>query len=157
MAVKSCNTCRLDKKFSSEFFRPRKNGTLSPTCRKCAYKTSAKWQKANAARRRVTQQNWQSQHKEKVRNYWRKYKYALTSSQFEQLLQYQNYCCAICDLKFTCDSRNTTPHIDHAHDQTRRVRGLLCGNCNSGIGKLGDDFSRLLRAADYLRRADCGI
>lgn len=40
-------------------------------------------------------------------------------------------------------------HVDHCH-KTGRVRGVLCFNCNSAIGKLGDDPEAARRAAAYL-------
>lgn len=40
-------------------------------------------------------------------------------------------------------------HVDHCHE-TGRVRGVLCFNCNSAIGKLGDDPDIVRRAAAYL-------
>ncbi|MEU2657333.1 endonuclease VII domain-containing protein [Streptomyces sp. NPDC007325] len=40
-------------------------------------------------------------------------------------------------------------HVDHRHG-TGRVRGVLCFNCNSAIGKLGDDPDALRRAISYL-------
>ncbi|MFF3290030.1 endonuclease VII domain-containing protein [Streptomyces sp. NPDC003023] len=40
-------------------------------------------------------------------------------------------------------------HVDHCH-RTGRVRGVLCFNCNSAIGKLGDDPDTLRRAIAYL-------
>lgn len=39
--------------------------------------------------------------------------------------------------------------IDHDH-KTGRVRGLLCGRCNSGIGFFGDTLEGVLNAARYL-------
>jgi hypothetical protein len=39
--------------------------------------------------------------------------------------------------------------VDHCHN-TGRVRGVLCFNCNSAIGKLGDDPDVVRRAAAYL-------
>ncbi|MFC4890207.1 endonuclease domain-containing protein [Streptomyces beijiangensis] len=40
-------------------------------------------------------------------------------------------------------------HVDQRR-RTGRVRGVLCFNCNSGIGKLGDDPDILGRAIAYL-------
>ncbi|WP_427925502.1 endonuclease domain-containing protein [Streptomyces sp. cg40] len=40
-------------------------------------------------------------------------------------------------------------HVDHCHE-TGRVRCVLCFNCNSAIGKLGDDPDAVRRAAAYL-------
>lgn len=43
-------------------------------------------------------------------------------------------------------------HIDHCHD-TGRVRGLLCGPCNQGIGLLRHSPKRLRLAIAYLGSA----
>ncbi|MFE7628779.1 endonuclease VII domain-containing protein [Streptomyces sp. NPDC057509] len=40
-------------------------------------------------------------------------------------------------------------YVDHCH-RAGRVRGVLCFNCNSAIGKLGDDPDALRRAIAYL-------
>lgn len=40
-------------------------------------------------------------------------------------------------------------HVDHCHN-TGRVRGVLCFNCNSGLGLLRDDPAAVRRAAAYL-------
>jgi hypothetical protein len=42
-------------------------------------------------------------------------------------------------------------HLDHCHE-TKVFRGWLCGNCNTGIGLLGDSLETLLRAVGYLRK-----
>ena len=38
---------------------------------------------------------------------------------------------------------------DHCHE-THEHRGWLCSNCNTGIGKLGDDIEGVIKALDYL-------
>ncbi|MGW3235138.1 endonuclease VII domain-containing protein [Streptomyces olivaceus] len=50
--------------------------------------------------------------------------------------------CAIC-------LKAPAVQVDHCHE-TGRVRGVLCFNCNSGLGLLRDDPEAMYRAADYL-------
>jgi hypothetical protein len=45
--------------------------------------------------------------------------------------------------------RGPAVHVDHDH-RTNQVRGMLCFNCNRGLGYLDDDLVTLYRAADYL-------
>ncbi|MGW1890896.1 endonuclease domain-containing protein [Streptomyces sp. NPDC002004] len=45
--------------------------------------------------------------------------------------------------------KRSAVHVDHCHT-TGRVPGVLCFNCNSAIGKLGDDPDAVRRAAAYL-------
>ena len=44
-------------------------------------------------------------------------------------------------------------HVDHNH-ATKELRGLLCGNCNTGIGNLRDSVVLLERAIRYLKGGD---
>lgn len=53
-----------------------------------------------------------------------------------------------CDICGRTDRRHV---VDHCHD-TGKVRGILCSQCNSGIGMLGDDLDTLIKAAKYLRQ-----
>ena len=84
-------------------------------------------------------------------DYNRRYKYGLTTEQFDALLAGQGGVCAICGT-LEWMGRGNAPHTDHDH-ATGRVRGVLCGNCNNGIGMFGDDPARLRAAADYLERS----
>jgi hypothetical protein len=43
--------------------------------------------------------------------------------------------------------------LDHDH-KTKKIRGWLCGNCNIGIGKLGDNIKSVLNAVKYLKKCE---
>jgi hypothetical protein len=79
---------------------------------------------------------------------WLVTSYGITQEQFEQMLAAQNHTCAICN---SPDWGKPSPSIDHCHD-TGKVRGLLCNNCNLGIGLLGDNWQTLSNALNYLER-----
>lgn len=60
----------------------------------------------------------------------------------------QGGACAICGTR----PRSTSLVIDHNH-RTGEFRALLCGECNKGLGALGDHPEILRRAAQYARAA----
>jgi uncharacterized CHY-type Zn-finger protein len=63
------------------------------------------------------------------------------------MLFLQNYTCAICHRAL--DELEHGLVVDHDH-VTGKVRALLCGNCNTALGLLGDDVARIQRAAEYV-------
>jgi hypothetical protein len=71
----------------------------------------------------------------------------MTYQRYETMLESQNYSCSICSKKHTDDKKL---HVDHCHT-TGKVRGLLCNNCNNGIGKLKDSTELLEKAINYLK------
>ena len=75
--------------------------------------------------------------------------YELELGQYAHILEAQAYKCAICARPNLTKGRRL--HVDHNH-ATGRVRGLLCSNCNSGLGLFRDDPAILKSAIDYLAR-----
>src|SRR5438552_3388809 len=75
--------------------------------------------------------------------------YGIGPDQFDALLQNQQGLCAICSEQF----RDANPHLDHDH-ATGRIRGLLCAQCNLGLGKFKDDPALLMTAALYVMPDD---
>ena len=69
-------------------------------------------------------------------------RYKVDSVQVEWIKLRQGGVCAICQT-------NEPVHVDHDH-VTGLVRGILCFNCNRGLGKLGDDPDLLRKALAYL-------
>lgn len=79
-------------------------------------------------------------------------KFGLTLEQYEAMREAQNDLCAICGRQETKKHRNHLRcqlAVDHDH-KTGSVRGLLCYNCNRGLGHFQDDPQLLSRAVDYL-------
>lgn len=78
----------------------------------------------------------------------------LSPEEYTAKLAEQGGACAICgrqEVGRTRDGRVKALAVDHDHT-TGAVRGLLCANCNKGIGNLGDSADRLIAAARYLHR-----
>jgi hypothetical protein len=71
-----------------------------------------------------------------------KRQYGITEAERDELIASQAGVCCIC-------LAAPAAHVDHCH-KTGRVRGVLCFNCNSGLGLLRDDPEAMYRAADYL-------
>ena len=76
--------------------------------------------------------------------------YGLTQADWDNLLRSQGNRCAICRAEEP-GLRGESWHIDHDH-VTGKVRGLLCGRCNLGIGQLQDDPAILFAAARYVAK-----
>jgi hypothetical protein len=77
---------------------------------------------------------------------WLKKAYGMTVEEYEALLARQEEKCAIC--RKPCHTGGNLS-VDHDHD-TGRVRGLLCRNCNRGIGLLQESPEILQAAIQYL-------
>lgn len=117
-----------------------------------------RWQIKNREYRNAYVRNWCKNNPElRYLRYLRhrlKSKYGLTIEQYRAILKKQRGLCAICGMKV----RVPTPQdrlvrygdmavVDHK-DQT--VRGILCNNCNRGIGLLKENIATLRRAIRYL-------
>jgi len=75
--------------------------------------------------------------------------YGMSLVEWQLMFEEQNYCCAICG---TTEPRGSNWHTDHCH-ATKKVRGILCGWCNTGIGKLQESPDVFRKALLYLEKA----
>lgn len=73
-----------------------------------------------------------------------KRRYKTDPAVLEWMVVQQGGVCAVC-------REGPAEHVDHDHI-TQEVRGMVCFNCNRGLGYFGDDLSRMYLAADYLER-----
>jgi hypothetical protein len=119
-----------------------------PECKQLARAESA--ERKNIARR----ERWQNDpdYRERSKAISRRSRYGITSEQYADMLAVQSGVCAVCAKPPDPNGIRSASrlHVDHDH-QTGLVRGLLCLNCNRGIGYFADDPQRLEAAAQYLR------
>lgn len=88
-------------------------------------------------------------HAARQRKYQLKLSYGITEEDYQSLLLKQEGCCAICGTD-TPTGKWKVFAVDHCH-KTGKVRGLLCNECNRGMGLLKDSPELLLAAAQYLK------
>jgi len=77
--------------------------------------------------------------------------YGISLDDFNFKLEEQNFCCAICNRHQSEFKKNL--NVDHCHT-TGKIRGLLCGKCNKGLGQLFDNISNINNAIQYLKDND---
>jgi len=80
-------------------------------------------------------------------------RFEISMQDYNNMLSAQGGVCAICKQPETHKRNGKVKAlaVDHHHG-TGKVRGLLCSDCNTGIGKLKDSPDVLQSAIDYLRK-----
>lgn len=157
MQIKSCNICFESKplsEFSKTSYKKVGGGNgIRAYCKACElaerrdkYQTN----KAEIRKRARDAYNSDPKYKAKRRNESLRYLYGLTLDQYNEMRIVKKYRCAICGIHESQSLRKKL-YIDHCHD-TKKIRGLLCVLCNTGLGSFADDTSRLATAMLYLTK-----
>jgi hypothetical protein len=98
------------------------------------------------------QREWRRQNPSKTKAQWRRHRlkraHGITEADYRAMLASQGGMCAICGGPPKACLGDVFC-VDHDH-VTGQIRGLLCGNCNKGIGCLADDPDIVTAAAAYL-------
>ena len=140
VTMKRCSRCDrfkpLDRFNRSRIHRDGRKGY----CKLCA----AHW---NGVQQRRPQS--ETERKERLKSAQFKYKYGITLERYNETRAEQDYRCAIC-LRHE-DELSKSLAIDHCHSGTG-VRGLLCMNCNTGLGHFRDDWAIVGAALEYLAK-----
>jgi len=75
---------------------------------------------------------------------------------FEETLNLQENKCAVCrtvlDINAIKNGATNQAHADHEHVEPPKPRGILCGNCNLGIGNLKENPEIMLAAIAYVTK-----
>ena len=148
--------CNINKKSCSYSYKVLKCRCLE--CKNCKRKTrkfdpkakekSRLWRLNNPERSRLNSVNYQKKHPEMVLK-WKLKKYNMTVDEYKTLLKKQKYECAICKIHEVDEKYYKRLSVDHDHI-SKKIRGLLCGNCNTGLGKFKDDVELLKKAIVYI-------
>lgn len=122
--LRRCWRCK-ERKFLDEFpTHKNKPGGKGYTCRQC-----------------------ETDHKRETWGHLRTYK--ITRADYDRILTEQGGVCAICKQPGKSSNRSERMAVDHDH-ATGEVRGLLCGTCNTLLGKLEQKPGWLISALTYL-------
>lgn len=148
MASKSCRKCSHLKPLT-EF--SRQTGTrdgLRTWCRACVVQSSKSWRLNNVHRH--------NDHHRVSR--LRKLGVTVDINQVSVLRVEQANKCAICGKPETSmrHGQVSALSMDHCH-KTKKLRGLLCRRCNTGIANFDDDIARLQSAMNYLLQHQIGV
>ena len=121
--------------------------------RKKIQKNGAIYYKKNRKKLQKNSKEWFKRHPEEVKimqnNSRLKRCYGIKKIDYDNILKKQNNRCAICN-KNNSEFKRTFA-VDHNH-KTKKIRGLLCINCNIGIGKFKDNIKLLKKAIKYLNK-----
>lgn len=139
MENKTCKTCGETKPIT-DFYKS--NQYFSSHCKVCDSKKNKAYHEKHKERRHLQHRAWRT-----------KSKYGLTLEEYDEMLKSQGNLCAICGNLETIDRAMA---VDHDH-VTGLVRGILCSNCNNGLGRFKDDIKVLENAIEYLRNHNVRI
>lgn len=160
---RACNKCGVVKPLTG--FNKSANGKYGrrSNCRDCQRRYRSGYTAKNRERLREEQRRWRQENpdyhrrynnsperKKWIRDWTLRDKYGISLEDYEAMKVAQENRCAICARVFGKE-KGSVANVDHCHT-TGRVRGLLCGDCNRGIGLMGDDAARVRSAAGYLER-----
>lgn len=136
----------------------------SGSCALCARQATKTWRKVNYERAKETKRKyykanrlhiigrvakWRENNPEKTKQHSDK-KYGRSFSAANQARAEHNGLCDICGTDRP--GGRGSWHVDHVHDGSGDVRGLLCHKCNLGLGSLQDSEAVVEKALEYLRR-----
>ncbi len=139
--TKTCTGCQEAKPLAEFFSRGGKLAHLYKSqCKTCMQAKRQQWADEN----RDHLNGWR-------RNNWvvtnrRLRRRGATQKMYDELYEAQHGCCALCNEP---EEKFSWLCIDHDHE-TGKIRGLLCPNCNRGLGLLQDSPQLLQKAVAYV-------
>ena len=154
--LKECRTCEESKPETIEFFRFRKDsGKYRTDCISCSEAHKKAYREANPDKVRATSRKTQAKRKAngKQKDSLLRNSFNIGLEEYNIMFEEQKGCCKLCNKHQTECKRALA--VDHCHEHENNtgnilVRGLLCNNCNLGLGNFKDNKEVLELAIKYL-------
>jgi hypothetical protein len=137
---KQCSKCRGIKLHKDFHNQKSGRGGLASWCKVCAGENGKSYHARNRGK---------PCYEKKRRDTQLKHKYGIDSDEYSNILKSQGGKCDVCRVKLI--DRGTHTHLDHDH-KSGKIRGILCTNCNRGLGHFQDNALTLGRAIQYLEK-----
>ena len=131
--TKYCKSCDTTKPIDDFYLRNKTSMVRHSTCKECDKKRVKENHDPVAYRNAELQR-----------------RYGITQQDYEVMIAEQNNQCAICNTTEP-GGRHDRGYfvVDHCHT-TGKVRKLLCNNCNTALGLVGDNTHILQKMIEYL-------
>ncbi len=146
---KQCSRCKKMKERSDFPTSPNAPHGLYPKCKACHAGLQRERLKSPPIRRKKNAADkalyYKAKPKWRNRRYYKEYGIGLAT--YTKMFDIQNGKCKICETPQEELTRQLA--IDHCH-ATGKIRGLLCGLCNTGLGAFRDNKTLLQIAISYL-------
>src|SRR5699024_9528850 len=142
------------RKYAKRYSCLERDSSGRKKCRTCAeWKAASEFRNSTGTADRLSSECKACLRQKEIRRM-----YGLSPDEYEAILARQGGSCRIC--RSTFSPGGARPHVDHDHSCCPGikscgacVRGILCSNCNTGLGLFADDPTQLRIAIEYLEGA----
>ena len=144
--MKQCRKCKEVKPLTDFHKNKSRKDGCNSQCKQCV----RNYQTENKSRFKQHYQDNKPRFALRARRNHLRREYGISLDDYQNLLKNQNGVCKICKRH---ENKNLQGglSVDHCH-KTGKVRGLLCRECNAGLGKFKDDIEIMQTAIEYLKQ-----
>jgi Recombination endonuclease VII len=147
--MKRCCRCKETKTLDQFHKSSREWLGVNKYCKACSYELHLAWAKKYPEKAAALQKKWRDTNPRRSKDHKLKGNYGIPLGTYEKMFEEQSGRCKLCGTDKPGGKGDF--HIDHCHDKGH-VRGLLCHNCNVGIGNFHHDISKLELAISYIKK-----
>jgi hypothetical protein len=148
---KVCKKCGIVKPLNSFHKNKGLKDGRDNRCLDCFRAGCRSWYLKNKEKNDAQAKAWYQKNKEVVKQRSRDGEllrnFGITRQEYNRIFQIQGGMCKICGVHQS--NVNKSLRVDHDHE-TKKIRGLLCHNCNVSLGLLKENIETLKKMVAYL-------